>query len=363
MRFTADREALKSALAIASKIVATKSTIPILQCFRLEAKGDAITITATDLDQQIRATAKAHIEVEGETAVDAARFSGAILSLYDGADFTFELTDSPRATLKSGRARFLIPTLPAADFPLFHEAEAIAPTTLPAKAFADALEFGSFCASTDSVRTYLEQAYLHSAEDGFRIVSTNGHRLAWATMGAIDLAKGVCIPQKSLAAMNAVLAGVSGDVEARFGSKMFGLDTLTASYRTKLGEGDYVDYGRVVPKTFRNEIVADIDLLNGLIGRALVMVDGHARRINIEVSESHMAVSSRNESGGQADDQIEVDYSGPDWRATFNVDYWRDILARIETESVSIRINDSGPVSVREVGREGRNYILMPMSS
>lgn len=366
MKFTADRDPIKTALAIALRIAPARANIPILGCVLLEVSEDGLMITATDLDQSISVTAKVNTIAEtGTLALDAQRFAGAVASLPEGADFSFEAApEDPRASLKSGRSHFRIPTLPAVDFPIFPAPEGAGALRADVKTFGRIMGIGGAYVDKGTKRTGLDMAHFHAVDDKFRVVSTNGHRLIWceaAATGALP-PNGIYIPDKSLASILAILPD-DGDADIAVSDRLLAIDVDGASYRTKLGGDGWVNYSRVVPARFPGELRADTDLI-GAVVRAGVMADERSRSINLDVSSGRMRFSARNESAGQADDEIDVDYDGPDFSVAFDVDYFKEAIDRVEGENTLIRFTPGqpGPFSIGEDRASDWFCIVMPKS-
>lgn len=340
MRLSAERSELLRLIGPVSRVVEARNTIPILSNLVISAlPGDApgfggtIAIKGTDLDIEITAVGTATVDVGGGATVDAKRLEDIVKKLPASAVVSIELDDG-QLIVKSGRSRFRLPTLPVDDYPN------IAAGTFDCEFSVDLAALFkpvAFAISTEETRYYLNGIYLHAHAAGLRAVATDGHRLARLDVDMPDGAEalaGIIVPRKTVAL---VPPGVI-EVSASATKIRMAADGLVVT--SKVIDGKFPDYERVIPTANDKVAVANRDVLVSAVDRVAVMATGRA--VKLSLAPDSMTLSARGETG-DATDEIAVVYSDEPLDVGYNAGYLRDILSAFAGESVEIRVGDNTP--------------------
>lgn len=333
MTLTIQRTDLVRALTHATKAVESRNTIPILANVLLSADGGQLTVTATDLDVQVSSSAPA--EGTLETTVDAKRLAD-IARRLSGDVVTLSLKDD-KLTVKSGRSRFVLPTLPVSDFPRLDADDLGAPFQLD---FAELVAPVKFAISSEATRYYLCGVHLHNtAEGGIRAVATDGHRLAHNTAVGAPTIPAVIIPAKTVGIVPAGLVDVSlSQNKVRFATA----DTIIVS---KLIDGSYPDYQRVIPANNTNVATVDRKELASAVARATAVASERGRGAKFTIAGDNIAIDMKADDG-TAHEDVEASYSGEPIEIGFNTAYVNDVLASVPGESVRISLADSSTPAI-----------------
>lgn len=327
MTLTIQRADLARTLAAVSRVVESRNTIPILANVLLSATAGTLTVTGTDLD--IQYSAMAPCEGDLSTTVDARRLSD-IAKRLSGDVVTLALADD-KLTVKSGRSRFTLPTLPVEDFPHLDAGELSAAFKLD---FADLVAPVKFAISSEATRFYLCGVHLHNtAEGGIRAVATDGHRLAHNTASGTPQIPAVVIPAKTVGIVPAgvVDVGMSAN-KIRFATA----DTIIVS---KLIDGTYPDYERVIPRDNNNVVTVDRKELASAVARATAVASERGRGAKFTIAGDNIAIDMTSQDGNAHED-VPAQYSGEPIEIGFNTAYMSGILGAVPGDELSISLAD-----------------------
>jgi DNA polymerase-3 subunit beta len=370
MKVTIERSALLKALGHIHRIVERRNTIPILSNVLIEARDGRLELKATDLDLEATETAPADIAVAGATTVSAHIFHDIVRKLADGAQVSLEIApDTGQLVVRSGRSRFQLQCLPAADFPDLTTGDFAHKFDLAALELRRLIEHAQFAISTEETRYYLNGVYFHTAESGgasmLRAVATDGHRLARietaAPEGATGL-PGVIVPRKAVGEILKLLEDPASDVtievspvKARF---RFGDVTLT----TKLIDGAFPDYNRVIPLHNDKRLVVDKEQFQRAVDRVSTISSERGRAIKLSIADNRMVLSVNNPDSGSATEEIEVDYDSAPMDIGFNSRYLLEIAQQLGGDTALIKLADPGSPTII-MDRDGAQalYVLMPL--
>ncbi len=370
MKVTIERAALLKALSHIHRIVERRNTIPILSNVLIEARNGQLELKATDLDLEATEIAPADVEVAGATTVSAHILHDIVRKLADGAQVSLEIApDGGQMVLRSGRSRFQLQSLPAADFPDLTTGEFAHKFDLPAVELRRLIEHAQFAISTEETRYYLNGIYFHTADaDGatmLRAVATDGHRLARietaAPPGAAGM-PGVIAPRKAVGEILKLLEDPARDVtieisqvKARF---RFGDVTLT----TKLIDGAFPDYNRVIPVHNDKRLVVDKEQFQRAVDRVSTISSERGRAIKLAIADNRMVLSVNNPDSGSATEEIEVDYDSGPMEIGFNSRYLLEIAQQLSGDTALIKLADPGSPTII-MDRDGAQalYVLMPL--
>ena len=370
MKVTIERTALLKALSHIHRIVERRNTIPILSNVLIEARDGQLELKATDLDLEATEVAAADVAVAGATTVAAHILHDIVRKLADGAQVSLEITpDTGQLLLRSGRSRFQLQCLPAADFPDLTTGEFGHKFDLSALELRRLIENAQFAISTEETRFYLNGIYFHTAESGgttmLRAVATDGHRLARietpAPAGAVGM-PGVIAPRKAVGEILKLLEDPARDVtieisqvKARF---RFGDVALT----TKLIDGAFPDYNRVIPLHNDKRLVVDKEQFQRAVDRVSTISSERGRAIKLSIADNRMVLSVNNPDSGSASEELEVDYDSAKMDIGFNSRYLLEIAQQLSGDTALIKLADPGSPTII-MDRDGAQalYVLMPL--
>lgn len=327
MNLSIQRADLARVLTAVTKVTESRNTIPILGNVLLSATDDRLTVTATDLDIEASATAPCSGE-QGETTVDAKRLAD-IVRRMSGDTVSLAMKDD-NLIVKSGRSRFTLPTLPVADFPRLDSG---APDVEFSLDFASLVAPVKFAISSEAARYYLCGVYLHAIEGKLRAVATDGHRLAHNSADLPAACPPVIIPAKTI---GVVPAGV---VDVSLSSRMCRFATADTVIVSKLIDGTYPDYQRVIPAANDNVVTVDRKDLASAVARAAAVASERGRAAKFTVAGDNIAIDMVAQDG-TAHEDVPAEYSGEPIEIGFNSSYMQDVLASVPGDGVRISLAD-----------------------
>lgn len=364
MKFSIERSDAFAAVTRVSGVVAKKGTIPILGHVKIEARDGSVTFTGTDLDIESTASVAGTVEVAGAVTMDGSRLREVVAAAPQGAEIVFDATaeTDPRVTVKYGRSRFRVPSLAAADFPVMATVPKSVAFEVDSASLAAALTQVSAAASTEIARYYLCGVFVHVVGDRLTFVATNGHTLAVDSIPVPDGAAkipGVIVSSKTVAEIIKLCGDNLGPVTMIVGQSGVGVDVGSQSIRSKVIDGNYPDYARVIPKDVPHVVrFAKSDMATA-IKRATIAADDLASTVVFNVSAGKITVEGRGLA--EAADEIEAEYDGPDARIAASAFYCVAALARA---SGTVEVGFSGevdPMIWREAGDTESLTIVMPL--
>lgn len=352
MKLTIEQSALQKGLARVVAVVAARNTIPILANVLIDAESepDRVWITATDLDREARTAVEATIHEAGRITAPAALLSNIARNAPSGAEvaMTWDKAKDPRLTVQFGRSRFQVPVLPHTDFPVWGERKWPVTITLDVRALAAMIQRAAFASdgAEKGSSEIIQSGYLHWLDEGgprLRLTATNKFRLAYADETAFKASKdwtGVIIPARTLTEFARALDGRAGDVALHVSEQGLQLDLDDMVISSKVVDGTYFDYGRIVPRTWNHAIKVERTLLVNALRRIMLMADDRVGGVNLDVGDGRIALSARNSDNGQAGEEIEVDYAGEPFRVSLKGRFMLDALGQTEADDVRIVLAD-----------------------
>jgi DNA polymerase-3 subunit beta len=370
MKLTIERASLLKALSHVQSVVERRNTIPILSNVLLSADGDGLQLSATDLDMEIRDEAEASISGGGQITAPAQTLYEIVRKLPDGADVQLSFAgDDPRLSIQAGRSRFNLPVLPAGDFPVMSSDGLSSTLSVEKDDLVRLIDKTRFAISTEETRYYLNGLYLHTVtengETKLRAVATDGHRLALAEMpapgGATGL-PGVIIPRKTVQEARRLLDDVSGQVEFQVSQAKIRFEFARAALTSKVIDGSFPDYVRVIPKGNDKIVIVDNDLLEAAVDRVATISAEKSRSVKLSIEPGKMTLTVRNMEAGQGVEELEIDYDGPSFDIGFNARYLLDVCGQITGDTAELRFADpSSPTLVLDPSDPAVQYVLMPL--
>ncbi len=370
MKVTIERSALAKALGHVQSVVERRNTIPILSNVLLQAEGGALTLTATDLDIEISEAAPADVAAKGATTASALMLHDIVRKQPDGAQIRLTLVqDEARLQINAGRYEGSLAVLPDEDFPALATDDMAVHFSMPAADLARLFGKARFAMSQEETRYYLNGVYLHSYTEGgaklIRAAATDGHRLARLDAplpAGADRMPGVIVPRKAVAELARLLDDADENVDIavseakiRFG---FGAGHLTS----KLIDGSFPDYERVIPKSGANTLRVDTADFAQAVDRVSTVAADRTRSIKLALEADRLRLTVNNPEAGSALEELSVDYSGDPIEIGFNARYLLDVAAQIEGQTTTLRLSDpASPTVIADEEDERALYVLMPL--
>ena len=368
MRVTIERSAFLKALNHVQSVVERRNTIPILSNVLVQAKGGQLGLTATDLDIEIVEHAAAEVAREGATTVPAHMLYDIVRKLPDGAQLELDQSrDQSRVAIFAGKSRFALQSLPPEDFPNLAAGEFGNRFTLSAAELKGLIEKTRFAISTEETRYYLNGIYLHEVAAGpaLRAVATDGHRLAQAQVPRPEGAKGmpgIIIPRKTVLEIVKLVEGSEADVEIALSSSKIRFTTGSIVLTSKLIDGTFPDYERVIPRNNDKSLEVDTKLFADAVDRVSTISMEKGRAVKLGIGSGKIVLAVNNPDSGSAEEEVACAYAGAPIDIGFNSRYLLDVAGQIKSEAMVFSLADAGsPTIIRDPGDAQALYVLMPM--
>ena len=369
MKATIERATLLKGLSHVQSVVERRNTIPILSNVLIEATGEgALKLTATDLDLQINETIPAAVDQPGATTVSAHTLFDIARKLPEGAQVELSAAEG-RMSIVAGRARFSLATLPRDDFPVIAEGELPVGFELPAETLKQIIDKTRFAISTEETRYYLNGIFWHVSDEGsqpvLKAAATDGHRLARVTVPRPDGAEGmpdVIVPRKCVAELRKLLEEIDGSVGVSLSNTKIRFDLGQALLTSKLIDGTFPDYSRVIPTGNDKILKIDPRSFEEGVDRVSTIATEKTRAVKMGLDRDKITLSVTSPENGTAAEEVPGDYTSLPFEIGFNSRYLLDILGQIEGDSVEVHLADAAaPTLIRENDKAPALYVLMPM--
>ncbi len=363
MKLSAPREKILKPLQAVIGVVERRQTMPILANVLLSAKGGQLGITATDLEVELVATGALEVSQEGDITVPGRKLLDICRALPEGAEIRLELSGE-KLSVRSGRSRFSLSTLPAADFPVVEEVKGKQTITVSQDRVRKLLEKTHFAMAQQDVRYYLNGMLLEVDGPTLRAVATDGHRLALCEVeldGAASQSQQVILPRKGVLELQRLLDG-DGDVGLTIGSNHVRVEVEGIRFTSKLIDGRFPEYGRVIPREPANRLRATRDELRQALQRTAILSNEKYRGIRLSLKAETLLIQAHNPEQEEAEEQVGVNYQGEEMEVGFNVNYLLDALGAIDGDAVQIGLADSNSSCLIEAPTsENTKFVVMPM--
>ena len=348
-----------------SGIVEKRHTLPILSNVLIEKTGDKLMLLATDIEMQIRTTTVSVGEENIAVTVAARKLQDILRSLPDSSEVSLTL-DERRLQLKAGKSRYNLQTLPSEDFPRI--AEATGQTTqlkLTQKQFKRLLALVQYSMAQQDIRYYLNGLLLVAQGNEIRLVATDGHRLAYASeeiAGQQQERVDVILPRKTVLELSRQLADNDEALEISLTASQARFSFGNIEFISKLIDGKFPDYERVIPQHQSKIIKLDRSLLQNSLQRAAILTNEKFRGVRLVLAPGSLKILSTNAENEEALEEIEIEYSGDELDVGFNVNYLLDVLNNVSAESIELRLADSNSSALLMLPENNRfKYVVMPM--
>lgn len=367
MKFSIAREQLLPALQIIGGVVERRQTLPILANTLMVVDQGQLALTATDMEVELVVRLALEGGGDGETTLPARKLLDICRTLPEAAELQFDF-EGDRARLKSGRSRFTLATLPAQEFPGTEVSESSAQFPVAQGALRQLLEDTQFAMAQQDVRYYLNGLLLEINPDNLRAVATDGHRLALSETRlsagtGVDTPLQIIVPRKGVQELLRLLDDSDEEITLQVSSNHIRIDTGRIQFTSKLIDGRFPDYQRVIPAMTSNVLSADREVLRQSLTRASILSNEKYRGIRLMLQDGVLRALAHNPEQEEAEEEVEVDYSGDEIEIGFNVSYLLDALAAVRTGQARIVFTDasSSCLILPEDDSQQSQYVIMPM--
>jgi DNA polymerase III subunit beta len=370
MKVTVERSELLKSLGHVHRVVERRNTIPILANVLLHADRSKLALKATDLDVEVTDTIAAEVGPGGSTTVPAHMFFDIVRKLPEGAQIVLESSgDRAALAIRAGRSRFTLQTLPESDFPDLAPGDMTHKFTLKAADLKRLIDKTQFAISTEETRYYLNGIYLHAAGTAkaatLRAVATDGHRLAQMELelpnGAVGM-PGIIVPRKTVGEVQRLMEDGEAEVGIELSPGKIRFTVGQAILTSKLIDGTFPDYGRVIPTANDKELIVDKKEFEAAVDRVSTVSSERGRAVKLSITAGRLLLSVTNPDSGSATEELEVEYEADPIDIGFNSRYLLDIASQIESEAAVLKLADPGsPTLIQDKDSRGALYVLMPM--
>jgi DNA polymerase-3 subunit beta len=370
MRLVIERGELLRALGHVASVVERRTTIPILSNVLVRATPQGLELKATDLEREVVEQVGADVAAPGAATVPAHILHDIVRKLPDGAQIEIRReAEKERLTITSGQSRFALQTLPAEDFPDLAAGELGHEFEIEARDLKRLIDKTRFAISTEETRYYLNGIYLHTAhtagEPTLRAVATDGHRLAQVELAlpaGADGMPGVIVPRKTVQELHRLVDGTEAPVKVGVSPSKVRFEIGTVTLTSKLIDGTFPDYARVIPQSNDKELKVSNAQFMGAVDRVSTIASERGRAVKLHIGPDRLTLSVNNPDGGSATEEIGVAYAASPLEIGFNARYLLDIAGQLEGEEARFMLADPGsPTMVKDVGDDSALYVLMPM--
>ena len=370
MKVTVERAELLKSLSHVHRVVERRNTIPILANVLVRAEHAKLAFKATDLDLEVIEAVAAEVSPGGVTTVPAHMFYEIVRKLPEGAQIVLEaLGDRAVMSIKAGRSRFTLQTLPESDFPDLAAGDLTHKFALPAVELKRLIEKTQFAISTEETRYYLNGIYLHTAGTGkslmLRAVATDGHRLAQFELAAPPGAEGmpgVIVPRKTVGEVQRLIDNGEGEIAVELSQSKIRFTFGGVVLTSKLIDGTFPDYSRVIPAGNDKLLEVNKRDFEQAVDRVSTVASERGRAVKLALSAGRLVLSVTNPDSGSATEELEVGYDAEPIDIGFNSRYLLDIASQLEGDTAVLKLADPGsPTLLSDKEAKGALYVLMPM--
>jgi DNA polymerase III subunit beta len=366
MQFTINREILLKPLQLVTAVIERRQTLPILANIFINLEAKNLSLLGTDMEVELLG----RILLEktgsnGQTTAPARKLVDICRSLPEGSDLKFQQKED-KLILQCGRSRFNLSTLPAADFPISEKAVNEANQlkfTLPQKRLRSLIEATNFAMAQQDVRYYLNGMLWELGQGSLRAVATDGHRLALSVKDASVIGEDqIIVPRKAIYELSRLLNDEEIDLTILLNNKQLCVNMQDYMFTSKLIDGKFPDYNRVIPQSGNKLLIVDRDLFKASLTRVGVLSNDKHRSICLEMHDNCLRIFANNLDHEEAEDHLDVSYSGEDMIIAFNVNYLMDVLNSLPSGPVKITLTSmDASVRIEAAEEQSSVYVIMPM--
>ncbi len=364
MKLKIQRDDLLNPLQQIIGAVEKRQTLPALANVLIKSYDDYFTLTATDLEIELVSTVNQMMDEAGEITLPAKKLLDICKALPADAELSIDVTGD-KALIKSGRSRFSLSTLPASDFPALEEISSVYEFNVPQSLLKTLIDRTSFAMAQQDVRYYLNGLMMEVGSGMLRTVATDGHRLSFCEK-PIDSSlvdnKQVIIPRKGVSELHRLLSDSDDEVRIVLGNNHIQCNLANQRFTSKLIDGRFPDYKRVMPEASGNNLVVNRDAFKQALVRASILSNEKYRGIRIIMDNNLLKLQAQNPDQEEADVELEIHYEGQPIEMGINVNYMIDVLNTSSQETVQGFIKDANSSCLLTFPDESEaKYVIMPM--
>ncbi len=364
MQLSITREDLLKPLQQIIGAVERRQTMPALSNLLLRGTDQGLSITATDLEVELVAMLDTALDDSGDTTIPARKLLDICRSLPDQAQL--ELSSSnEKIKVSSGRSRFTLATLPAEDFPIIDDLELDTNIVISEDDFRSLIEKTAFAMAQQDVRYYLNGLLFEVDAEQIKTVATDGHRLALSQIkhkSDIDGIRQIIVPRKGVQELQRLLTHEETQVTVSLGKNHIRVNLPNIQFTSKLIDGRFPEYQRVLPAEEGNHAIMDKTLLKQALTRASILSNEKYKGIRLILDDNKLVIQAHNPEHEEAEDEIEINYQGEKLEVGFNVVYLLDVLNALESDEVEVIIKDANSSAlIVSPGKQESRYVVMPM--
>lgn len=364
MKINTKRDNLLEPLQNLANVVQRRQTLPILANILIKAGNGLIDMTATDLEVELKTQAVAECEVEVEFTIPARKILDICKALPEEAEITIDL-EKDKARVSSGKSRFILGILPAQDYPVIEATASTNIINIRERELKRLIDRTSFAMAQQDVRYYLNGMLLEINTNNLRTVATDGHRLAMSEIKKSkkdDQEIQVILPRKAVIELSRLLNEYDEDIKIELSSNYLKVILQNSIFTTKLIDGRFPDYMRVMPSGLDKTLIAEKNLLKQSLSRASILSNEKYRGISFNVINGILQLQAHNPEQEEAEEEVDIEYQGEDIKIGFNVGYLLDAISAIPEPDIIIELKDSNS-SALIYGKNNKEsqYVVMPM--
>ena len=368
MKFSVQREALLKSLSLVVGVVERRQTLAVLANVLFDIDGSTLSLTGTDLEVEItgRVELNEPASQNGQLTVPAKKLLDICKSLPESCSINFSTSDNHKVVVSSGRSRFTLSTLPANEFPNVEEGENKAEFTVLQGQLKRLIDRTAFAMAQQDVRYYLNGMLWELSPNQLRVVSTDGHRLALCdlksdSINVSDMSQ-IIVPRKGVLELARSLDKEDANITIVFGQNHLRASTEDYTFITKLVDGKFPDYQRVLPRGGNKVVIGSRLGLKEAFNRAAILSNEKYRGVRFLLSNELLTIQANNPEQEEAEDTVVVEYVGDNLEIGFNVNYLIDAANVLSGETIKLTLSDSNSsVLIEESADSDSLYVIMPM--
>lgn len=365
MKFQIPRDVILKSLQHLSGVVERRQTLPVLGNILVKSQDSKLLLAATDLEVELIIEQDCMIDEPGEVTLPARKWLDICKNLPEDSTITIT-ANADKATLQAGRSRFTLSTLPATEFPLIEEINDQTRLNTTQSTLKNIMDSTHFSMAQQDVRYYLNGLMMEMSSNLLRTVATDGHRLALTDVNInIDVneeKRQVIVPRKAIQELMRLLDDNDSEISVIIGSSHIRLSIDNMIFTSKLIDGRFPDYERVMPEGGSNILQADKDTIRQTLVRVAILSNEKYRGIRMILGQDSLQVMAHNPEQEEAEDQIAVDYQGDEFEIGFNANYLLDAINAVKSNDVKITLTDSNSSCViQDAHDDSSSYVVMPM--